>query len=142
MAPIAKYGDIKIGDSYSLEKTITKEMVDAFADFTGDYNPVHMDDDYCKDHGLGSRIVHGMLVLSFLSTFIGMYLPGEGAVWLSQSIDFLFPVRIDDTIKITGKVIEKTDANALGLETIAMKIEIVNQYGKKTARGTVKVSIK
>lgn len=135
-------GEIKIGDTFSLEKTISSEMVQTFADFSGDYNPVHMDDNYCLEHGLGSRVVHGMLVLSFLSTFIGMHLPGPGALWLSQSMDFISPVRIDDRVKITGRVTDQVNKTSLGLNIIAIKIEITNQLGKKVARGTVKVSTK
>lgn len=142
MLPSTRYDKIEIGDSCSLEKSISAEIVQKFADFTGDYNPVHMDDSYCSKHGLGSRIVHGMLVLSFLSTLIGMYLPGEGAVWLSQTIDFISPLKIDDTIKITGRVVDKYNTNALGLKIIVMKIEINNQLGIKAVRGTVKVSVK
>lgn len=137
-----RYDEINIGDSCSLEKTITKDMVDSFAAFTGDYNPVHMDEAYCFEHGLTTRIVHGMLILSFLSTLIGMYLPGEGAVWISQSIDFIAPAKLDDTITIIGKVIKKTDAGALGLEIIKLKIEIRNQLGRLISKGTVAVSIK
>ncbi|ATW26965.1 MaoC family dehydratase [Candidatus Formimonas warabiya] len=133
---------IKTGDTFSLEKTISPEMVKDFADFSGDYNPVHMDEMYCLEHGLGSRVVHGMLILSFLSTLIGMHLPGPGALWLSQSIDFISPVRIGDRIKITGKVTDQVQTNALGLNIIVMKIEITNQLGQKVSRGTVKVSVK
>ncbi len=142
MAPESEYDKIKIGDSYLLEKSISEEMVQAFADLSGDYNPVHTDEKYCMEHGLGSRIAHGILVLSFLSTFIGMHLPGEGSVWLSQSIDFISPVRINDTVKIMGRVTDKSNTNALGLNIIVMKIEITNQYGNKVARGHVRVSIK
>ncbi len=142
MTNVNAFNLINIGDSSSLEKTITEEMVDNFADLTGDYNPVHMDKQYCIEHGLESRVVHGMLMLSYLSTLIGMHLPGEGALWMSQSIDFISPVRINDTIKITGKVIEKIDTNALGLNIIVLKIDIKNQHGKKVARGNVRVSIK
>lgn len=133
---------IKPGDTRTLEKTITEEMVQAFADFSGDYNPVHMDESYCREHGLGSRIVHGMLLLSFLSTLIGMYLPGNGSVWLSQNIDFIFPVKIGDTIKISGRIIKKDNSNALSMEIIEMKIDVHNQQGNRVARGTVKVSVK
>lgn len=142
MSLTSKYEEINAGDSYLLEKNITDEMVQNFADFTGDYNPVHMDEKYCATHGLNSRIAHGMLVLSFLSTFIGMYLPGEGSVWMSQAIDFVSPVKIGDTVKITGRVIDKNSTNALGLNIITLKIEISNQYGNLVARGHVKVSLK
>lgn len=142
MDGVKKFNKIQIGDCYSLEKYISKEMVQSFSDYTGDYNPVHMDEHYCRLHGIGSRIAHGMLILSFLSTLIGMYLPGEGSVWMSQSIDFISPVLIGETIRITGKVTEKSDTNALKLNIITMKIDINTLSGKKVARGTVKVSIK
>ncbi len=137
-----KYEEINIGDSRSLKKTITDPMVRAFAVFTGDYNPVHMDESYCLSHGLQSRIAHGMLVLSFLSTLIGMYLPGEGAVWMSQSIEFIAPVRINDTVEITGEVSGKSEANALGLGVITLKIKIKNQLNHLIAKGFVKVTVK
>ena len=142
MASVTNYDGIRIGDTYSMEKCISEDLVTSFADLSGDYNPVHMDEKYCSDHGLGSRIAHGMLVLSYLSAIIGMHLPGEGSVWLSQSIDFISPVSIGDTVKITVSVTEKTNANVMGLKIIGMKVEVRNQSGNKVARGNVKISIK
>jgi acyl dehydratase len=136
------FGEIRIGDSGTLKKTITQELVSEFAALSGDYNPVHMDEGYCLSHGLPSRIAHGMLVLSFLSALIGMVLPGEGAVWLSQSIDFLSPVKIGDTIEITGEVSGKSETNALGLEIITLKVKIRNQLKHMVAKGFVKVTLK
>lgn len=137
-----KYEDIGIGDRYTLKKTITEAMVKDFADFSGDYNPVHMDDNYCRSHGMPSRIVHGMLLMSFVSTLIGMYLPGEGTVWMSQTVDFVSPARIDDTVEITGEVSGKSDTNALGLKIIELKIRIRNQLNHLIAKGSIKVTMK
>ncbi len=136
------FNQFNLGDEGSLEKTITKEMVQSFADLSGDYNPVHMDEDYCVQHGLEKRVVHGMLILSFLSTLIGVHLPGAGALWMSQAIDFIAPVHIGDTIRVHGTVVDKLNQNALGLEILVIKIDIKNQDGKKVARGTVRVSLK
>lgn len=138
----ASFEKINCGDSFTIEKEISADMIDTFAVFSGDYNPVHMDNTYCLAHGLKSRIAHGMLILSFLSTLIGMHLPGEGAVWLSQSIDFLTPVYVGDTIAITGTVIEKSSSSALSLNLVKMKITVRNQSGQIVARGTAKVSVK
>lgn len=138
----SRYDTIQPGDSYTLQKEITEQMVQVFADLSGDYNPVHMDSEYCKENGLGSRIAHGILTLSSLSALIGMYLPGPGTVWLSQCIDFISPVRIGDTVKITGKVTKKDNRNALALNIIEMKITAVNQHGTKIARGNIKVSVR
>lgn len=137
-----KFDIIRPGDSHTLEKQITAEMVGLFAGFSGDYNPVHTDEEYCREHGLGTPMVHGMLYLSFLSTLIGMHLPGEGAVWMSQNIDFISPVRAGDTVKITGTVTKKNRSPALSLDIIEMKIAVTDQNNRKIARGNVKVSIK
>ena len=117
-------------------------MIESFAEFSGDYNPVHMDNEYCLEHGMGSRIVHGMLVLSLVSTLIGMYLPGRGTVWLSQSFDFISPARIGDILTITGRISEKNNDNSLGLGVITMKVGVTNQNETILVRGTVKVLIK
>jgi 3-hydroxybutyryl-CoA dehydratase len=140
--PGNSYESIKIGDSITIEKTITSEMVRAFSDFTGDLNPVHMDDEYCRQHSLGQRSVHGFLTMSFLSYIIGMHLPGKGSVCLSHNIDFLTPVRVGDTIRITGKVVAKTDENGLGLKIVTMKFTVEDQNGILNAKCTSKVSIK
>jgi 3-hydroxybutyryl-CoA dehydratase len=137
-----KHDALNIGDRYVLTKTITDDMVRRFADFSGDYNPVHMDDAYCREHGLQARIAHGMLVLSFLSTLIGMYLPGEGTVWMSQNIDFIAPVRIGDTIDIAADVTQLGAENALGFNVITLKIRIKNQNAQLVAKGSVKVTTK
>ena len=136
------YEEISIGDRGVLKKTVTEEMVREFAEFSGDFNPVHMEEDFCRSHGLGSRVAHGMLVLSFLSALIGMRLPGEGALWMSQSIEFLTPVKIGDTVEINGEVTGKSDAGALGLKIVTLKIRIKNQLGRLVVKGFVKVAIK
>lgn len=136
------YDKIEPGDSYTLEKVITDEMVQAFAALTGDYNPVHMDDNYCLDHGLDFKTVHGLLTVSFISKFVGMHLPGNGSVCLSHSFDFIAPVKVNDTIKIIGTVIKKDNNNALKLNIVTIKFRICNQFGKTVVRGTSKVSVR
>ena len=133
---------IHTGDSHTLEKTITEEMVGIFADLTGDYNPVHTDDAYCREHGTGSRMVHGMLTLSFLSTLVGMHLPGNGSVWMSQSMDFITPVRIGETIRITGTVTGKESGGMLPLDMVHMKVDITGTDGRKIARGRIRVAVR
>lgn len=140
--PVRQYEDIAIGESFTLERQITDELVGKFADLSGDFNPVHMDDEFCLKHGLNSRLAHGALVLSFLSALIGMHLPGEGSVWLSQKIDFIAPVMIGDRIAITATVTGKDHENALSLKIIQMKIVVKKQNGATAARGTVRVSLK
>ena len=136
------FEEINPGDSIIIQKDITTEMIDAYAAFTGDFNRIHMDEAFCIKHGFKSRIAHGMLVLSFVSTLIGMHLPGEGSVWLSQNMDFISPVYAGDSVTIAGTVTEKVQGNALSLNMIKMKILIKNQSDRIVARGGVKVSIK
>jgi 3-hydroxybutyryl-CoA dehydratase len=140
--PLERFVSINTGDSYSFQQEITEKMVESFAELSGDYNPVHMDNNYCLEHGIGSRIAHGMLVLSLVSTLIGMHLPGKGTVWLSQSFDFISPARIGDVLTITGNVWEKNSNNSLELGVITMKIGVMNQKEVLIVRGTVKVLIK
>lgn len=140
--PLERFTSISTGDSYSFHREITEKMIESYAELSGDYNPVHMDNDFCLEHGIGSRIVHGMLVLSLVSALIGMHLPGEGTVWLSQSFDFISPARIGDVLTITGRVSEKNSSNSLGLGVITIKIGITNQNEVILVRGKVKVLIK
>jgi 3-oxoacyl-[acyl-carrier protein] reductase len=137
-----RFSELSIGDSFSFEREITADMIAAFAELSGDYNPVHMDEGFCVEHGLGSRIAHGMLVLSLVSTLIGMYLPGNGAVWLSQKFDFISPARIGDVLTVLGTVTGKESRNMLGMGILDIKVVVRNRNNAVVVRGTVKVSIK
>ena len=86
------------GDSASRITTITDEMIRAFADLTGDKNPVHLDDTYAAGTRFGRRIAHGMIAASLISAAIANDLPGPGTVYLSQSLQFKAPVFPGDTI--------------------------------------------
>lgn len=130
------------GSSYSFSRIITQEMVRDFARLSGDHNPVHMDEDYCRQHNLGERIVHGMLMLSLVSAMIGMYLPGPGSVWLSQSFDFFRPVRIGDELTVTGRVLDIERSGILGSDIITMAVSISNNSNAVIARGKVTVTVK
>ena len=102
-----KFEDIFIGQTEEFEILITEELVQKFAEFSGDYNPLHMDEDYAKSTRFEGRIVHGMAIASFFSRLIGMLLPGKQCLYLSQSFDFKNPARIGDQIIIRGEVKEK-----------------------------------
>jgi acyl dehydratase len=130
------------GNSYTLKKKITEQMVDEYAGLSGDFNPVHMDEEFCIRHGLNGRIVHGMLVLSFLSQLIGMHLPGEGTVWLSQAIDFMLPARIGDVLSIKGTVVKEEKNISLNINILEMKVTVKNQSEKTIMRGKIKVCVK
>ena len=97
---------LKPGMSESFSKTVTEEDIQAFGKVSGDMNPVHFDEDYAKTTIFKGRIAHGVLSLSYLSTVLGMKMPGPGTIFLSQSSRFKAPVRIGDTVTATVMVRE------------------------------------
>ena len=96
--------DLELGMEASHEKTVSEDDINSFADVSGDYNPVHMDEAYASGTYFKSRIAHGMLTASFISTVLGTRLPGPGCIYLSQNLRFLAPVRIGDTVKALARV--------------------------------------
>ena len=91
--------ELSIGMSDSIEKTISSQDVENFAQLSGDTNPIHLDDDYAKSTSFGQRIVHGMFSAALISAVAGTKLPGPGGVYLSQSLKFRKPIYIGDTVK-------------------------------------------
>ena len=98
------FEDLELGMEASHEKTVSEDDIASFAEVSGDYNPVHMDEDYAAGTFFKSRIAHGMLTASFISTALGTRLPGLGCIYLSQNLRFLAPVRIGDTVKALARV--------------------------------------
>jgi len=98
---------LEIGATAQVSKTVTEEDIIAFAKVSTDVNPVHVDSDYAKQTRFGQRIAHGILSASFISAVIGNKLPGPGAIYLSQNLNFKAPVAIGDTITATGTVMSQ-----------------------------------
>lgn len=96
-----KINDIEIGMSASITKIITDEHVKKFADLSGDNNPVHLDEEYAKKSRYKKRIAHGLLSSSLFSALFGTKLPGEGCVYVSQTLNFKRAVYIGDTVLAT-----------------------------------------
>jgi 3-hydroxybutyryl-CoA dehydratase len=109
----------KVGDSATVSKTITDEAIRQFADLVGDDNSVHLNDEFAKRSRFGRRIAHGLLSASLISTAIGTKLPGNGAVYLSQSFKFVAPVYPGDTVTARVTITKvREDKPILTLETI------------------------
>ena len=127
----------KVGDSAEITKTITDADIQAFAEVTGDHNPIHLDDEFAKSTRFGRRIAHGMLTTSLISSVLANKLPGEGSVYLGQSLQFVAPVFPGDqiTARVTIKQI-RDDKPILKLETIC-----VNQHDETVIRGEATVLI-
>ncbi|NCO53914.1 MAG: hypothetical protein COZ21_05895 [Bacteroidetes bacterium CG_4_10_14_3_um_filter_31_20] len=132
-----KYNDIKIGDKEKLNHVITSEDIEKFVDLTGDDNKLHVDEKYASKTNFKKPVVHGMLGASFISTIIGTKLPGDGALWFSQSLEFLLPVRVGDTLTIFAEVIKKNDKEKI----IELKTDIYNQNRQIVTSGFAKVKI-
>ncbi len=112
-------GNWKVGDSRTITHTFTAEELQAFARLTGDVNPLHVDRLYAERTAAGGQVVHGMLAASFVSTLIGMHLPGPGALWNSFQVNWRKMVRIGDTLRFTAEV----TAVQAATETLDLKIQ-------------------
>lgn len=98
--------DMEMGMSRYLQKVVTDRDIEMFAEVSTDRNPVHLDDDYAQDTIFQGRIAHGMLTAGLISAVIGEQLPGHGAVYMSQSLKFLAPVRPGDLVHAQVTVID------------------------------------
>ena len=125
------FEEIYEGYEQSFKHLVTVDEVDSFAQLTGDYNPVHIDPEFAKLTNFGKRVVHGMLTSSFISTIIGMRIPGPGSLWLSQTINFVNPTYIGDVIEIKATVTRISRST----RTITLAIVIVNQNSLKLVEG-------
>jgi len=117
---------LKVGDSAEWSRTVTEDDIKLFAEATGDFNPVHLDQSYAEKTFFKGRIAHGLLSLGYISTVLGNILPGHGTIYLSQEVKFLAPVRIGDTITARVEIMELIpEKNRVKFKTICL-----NQEGK------------
>jgi 3-hydroxybutyryl-CoA dehydratase len=132
------FDEIEIGLSKEFLVTITESMVDDFAALSGDFSPIHMDDKYAESTTFKKRVVHGMLLGSFLSRVDGMYLPGKHALYFSQSIEFRNPCFIGDTVKVSSEVIDKSESTKI----LKIESKITNQQNKILLYGIGRVIVR
>lgn len=90
--------EIVVGMKASYSQTITDSDIKSFAGISGDHNPVHIDSEYAAESRFGKRIAHGLMSAGFFSAIFGTKIPGPGCVYVSQTLNFLRPVYIDDTV--------------------------------------------
>lgn len=101
------FDEIQIGDSASLVKTLTEKDIEVFAIMSGDINPAHLDKEYVKTDVFNKIIAHGMWGGSLLSTVLGTQLPGPGTIYLGQTLKFLHPIFVGDSVTVTVTVVKK-----------------------------------
>ena len=129
--------DYKVGDTATVSKTITDDDIRHFADLIGDHNSVHIDDEFAKKTRFGRRIAHGMLSASLISTCIGTQLPGNGAIYLSQTFKFVAPVYPGDTVTARVTITKvRDDKPIVTLETVCF-----NQNEEPVVKGEAVVMV-
>ena len=132
------FDEIDIGLTKEFQITITESMVNNFANISGDFSPIHVDEEYAKSTSFGKRVAHGMLLASFLSRVDGMYLPGKHALYFSQNLEFHNPCFINDKIKISSIVIDKSESTKI----LKIQSKITNQNDKLLLHGIGKVIVR
>jgi 3-hydroxybutyryl-CoA dehydratase len=129
--------NLKIGDQFSKSKQITDEIVRRFAELSGDYNPIHLDDEFAANTRFGRRIAHGMISGALISAVLGNEFKERKIVYLSQTMKFVAPVFIDDTVTATGTITNlREDKPIVTLETVC-----TNQNGEVVVKGEAMVMI-
>ncbi len=127
---------LELGQQASFSKTVSEFDVYMFAGISGDFNPAHIDQTYAEQTAFKTRIAHGMLSAGFISNVLGNHLPGPGTIYISQSMTFLAPVAIGDTITATVEVAEiNTEKKRVRLKTVC-----TNQSGREVLTGEALVS--
>jgi len=129
--------DIKIGDTFAKSRLVTDELIRAFAELSGDHNPIHLDEEYAAGTRFRKRIAHGMLSGAFISAVLGYEFQERRIVYLSQTMRFVFPVFIGDVITTTATV------NQIREEKGIVKLDTAcsNQDGKIVVEGEALVMI-
>ena len=132
------FDEIELGMQKSFKVNISKNMLDVFGRDTGDYNPLHMSEEYASSTSFKKRVCSGMFLSSFFSRLVGMYLPGKHALHISQSLNFVNPCFIGETITVEGKVIDKSAATKI----IKLETTITNESGKRVIDGKARVIVR
>ena len=132
------FEDLFVGQKANFLKKIDDELMNNFAKLSGDFNPLHMDEEYASTTNFGKRVCHGMLLASFFSQLVGMYLPGKNSLYFSKTLNFRNPCFVDDNITIEGEIIEKKS----NMKLITLKTIIHNQTGTCLIDGIAKVIVR
>jgi acyl dehydratase len=134
---VARIDDFHIGQHVTFTKTFTDDDIQRFIDITGDVNPLHVDDAFAAVTPFGRRVLHGMLTASIFSTMVGMLLPGTGAIYRSQTLTFLLPVHVGETVTAHFVV------RAIDLAKHRLDIDawIENEAGRRVIEGTCEAGL-
>jgi len=132
------YDQIDLGQESSLSLAVTSDTVEQYARLIGDTNPVHLDPEYAAKSFFRKRIAHGMLAAGLVGAVLGTRLPGPGAIYLNQNIEFKRPINIDETITAKVKVTEKHDKH----NKLTLRTWVETQAGHLVLDGTALVLVR
>jgi acyl dehydratase len=129
--------DLKVGDKFSTAREVTDELIRKFAEVSGDFNPIHLDEEFAAETRFGRRIAHGMLSGAFISAVLGYEFKERKIVYLSQTLKFVAPVFIGDTVTATATVTHiREDKPIVKLETVC-----TNQNAETLVKGEAAVMV-
>lgn len=131
------FEEIKVGQTARLERRITADLVDAFAQLTGDVNPLHMSDEFARSKKLSGRVAHGLLVGSIFSAIAGTMLPGRDCLLQEVRFEFVKPIYMDAVLDFEASVIQKVEA----YRAIIVKILAKNPAGEIVIRGQFQAGV-
>ena len=125
------------GMVFSEEVTLSPALVESFAQFSGDRNPLHLQADSAREYGFARPVAHGAIQSAIVSRLIGMKVPGPGAVWMNQSMEWVRPVFVGDTIRVEAEV----ESVSAGAETLTLILRAANQNQEEVMKGSAKVKV-
>lgn len=128
---------LQVGETASFDRQISEDDVRAFAQLSGDDNPLHMDEAYAATTQFGKRVVHGMLLSSLFSQLVGIHLPGKRCLYLAQSLTFRMPVFVGETVKVRGEVTHRSEAT----RTLTLHTTVTNASGVVCVEGEAQVKV-
>jgi acyl dehydratase len=128
------YDELNEGDTATFTRTLSEEELVLFAAVSGDVNPLHLDPEYAAGSMFKQRIAHGMWSGSLISAALATVMPGPGTIYLDQSLSFKRPVKLDDTLTVTLKVLRKEPKNR-----VLVECDVRNQNGQQVVSGEARV---
>lgn len=141
---LASFEDFKIGDTKSITKATSDDTVKIFAELTGDFNPLHVNEEFAQKSMFKRRLVHGAFSSGLISTVIGMKLPGPGALYLDQFCKFKKPVFIGDILTATATVVDKIVKEKAGkspMKLLILETVVTNQDNVVVTEGKATILV-
>ena len=126
--------DISIGQKVRKQRVFTRDVVQRYAELSGDFNPVHFDEDYARNTIFKKPIVHGPLVLTLVTTMFANDLPGPGSVYLSHDVQYIYPVYHDDIVTAELEVVNINEKAHIFISTVC-----TNQNGQIVMNGIARL---